>query len=256
MEQRKGLIQSVDRALDILEVVRDSAGPVRSTDIAAKVNLGLPTAHNIIRSLYARGYLAQDENNRYLPGPECFKMSGAVGGVFDGLKRAVAIPVRTLAEETGDTTFFGAEYFGSLYCVALQVGGGQLVVSGRQDWLELLHCTAAGKIIIAEKGVKWFAAATKAKTLRAYNQKTITTMEGMALEVEKIKNSGHALCVDECGEGVAALGVAVRNKDGKLLGSLAQSFPTLYLDNGKIKPAERAELLRRHAATITEAYRA
>ena len=155
MEQRKSLIQSVDRALDILEVVRDSAAPVRSTDIAAKVNLGLPTAHNIIRSLYARGYLAQDENNRYLPGPACLKMGGAAGGAFDGLKRAVAGAVKALAEETGDTAFFGAEYFGSLYCVAIQVGGGQLVVSARQDWLERLHCTAAGKIIIAEKGAAW-----------------------------------------------------------------------------------------------------
>ena len=96
----------------------------------------------------------------------------------------------------------------------------------------------------------------KGKAPPALTPKTITTAAGIAAEVEKIKLDGHALCVDECAEGIAALGVAARDKHGKLLGSLAQSFPTLYLDNGRIKPGERAELLRRFAAEITEAYRA
>jgi len=74
MEPRKTLIQSLDRALDILEIVRDGAGSLRSSDIAERAGLGVATAHNIIRSLYQRGYLAQDENSRYLLGPECFRL--------------------------------------------------------------------------------------------------------------------------------------------------------------------------------------
>ena len=89
MEKKKSLIQSLDRALDILELVRDSAGAVRSSDIAEKVGLGVATAHNIIRSLYQRGYLAQDDNSRYLLGPECFKLYQGVSDNIAALRRVV-----------------------------------------------------------------------------------------------------------------------------------------------------------------------
>jgi DNA-binding IclR family transcriptional regulator len=254
MEKKRSLIQSLDRALDILELVRDSESPIRSSDIAGKVGLGVATAHNIIRSLYQRGYLAQDENSRYLLGPECFKLYKGASDNFDALRRIVSPPVAELAADTGDTTFFGCEYFASLYCVSLSIGGGSLVVNNTQNWLDLLHCTAAGKIIIASKGIEWFARICKRKQPKQLSSRTITTPEAMLMELEKINQQDYALSIGECSEDISALGVAVNDASGKLIGSLAQSFPSIYLDNGKIVPSERAALLRKYAEKISHEY--
>ncbi|MBN2641874.1 MAG: hypothetical protein JXR78_09485, partial [Victivallales bacterium] len=58
----------------------------------------------------------------------------------------------------------------------------------------------------------------------------------------------------ECSEDISAIGVAVNNASGKLIGSLAQSFPSIYLDNGKIVPSERAALLHKYAEKISREY--
>lgn len=247
MNKKKPLIQSLDRALDILELVRDSSKPLRSKDIAARMGMRVATTNNILRSLYQRGYLAQDENSRYALGAECFKLRRGVSDEFAELRRVVSAPVRELADKTGDTTFFGCEYYGNLYCVAMSVGGGQLVVSNTQNWLELLHCTAAGKVIIAERGVAWYERICgKRKPLRLASR-TIVDLGGMECEIEKIKRDGFALCVRESGEEIAAIGVAVYNRAGELAGALAQCFPAVYLESGRIEPLARSQVLRRYA---------
>ena len=251
MEKKKTLIQSLDRALDILELVRDKDDSVRASDIADKLGLGMATAHNIIRSLYQRGYLTQDDNSRYLLGPECFKLYKRASSDFDELRWVVNAPVAELADKTGDTTFFGCEYFGSLYCVSLSVGGGQLVVINTQEWLDQLHCTASGKIIIARHGVEWFTRLCKRKKPPRLTDKTVTTPEAMAAEIDAIRLRGYALCIGECHEGIAALGIGVYDANGKFIGSLGQSFPSFYLESGKIIPAERAALLQKYADKIS-----
>ena len=57
----KTLIQSLDRAFEILEIIRDSGKGMRCTAIAKKAGLPLQTAHNLIRSLLLHGYLMEDE---------------------------------------------------------------------------------------------------------------------------------------------------------------------------------------------------
>lgn len=53
MTSKKTLIQSLDRAFDILEIIRDNLGAVCATDIANELSRGV-AAHNLIRTLYAR----------------------------------------------------------------------------------------------------------------------------------------------------------------------------------------------------------
>jgi IclR family acetate operon transcriptional repressor len=250
LEKKKPLIQSLERSLDILEIVRDATAAIRSTDVAQQAGLRVPTANNILRTLFQRGYLRQDANSRYLLGPECFKLYSKASDSFSDLRRVVGTPVRELAEGTGDTAFFGCEYYGTLFCVALSQGGGQLVVSPQQSWLEQLHCTAAGKIVIAEKGVEWYAGLCRREPPKKLTPCTIVTVQGMVSEIEQIRQVGYALSVGESAEEIAALGVAVHDRSGMFVGSLAQSFPALYLESGRIEPARRAKRLHQIAERI------
>ena len=250
MNSKKPLIQSLERAIDILELIRDNSNSIRATDVADHLGLGVATAHNIIRTLYARGYLAQDENNRYLLGPECFKLFNNAGSSFEDLRRIVEGPVREIAQETGDTTFFGSEYYGSLYCVSIATGSGQIVVSAAQEWLEKLHSTGAGKIIIAQKGIDWYKKICTKNPPEKFTPKTIISISEMEREIKLIKTKGYSISKGECSEEVAALGIPVFSSNGKFIGSLAQSFASFYLDTKKIDINERVKLLNSWAETI------
>ncbi len=251
VEAKKPLIQSLERALDIVEIVRDADGPMRSADVARRMGLRTATANNILRTLYQRGYLAQDDSSRYVLGSECFKLYSQASDRFTDLRRVVSEPVRELSERTGDTAFFGCEYYGSVYCVSMSIGGGQLVVSPQQSWVDQLHCTASGKIIIAEHGIDWYAEQCRRRPPRALTARTLVTVDAMAAEIGKIHEAGYALSIGECAEEIAALGIAVRDRTGAFVGALAQTFPAFYLESGRIDPVRRVEALRTSAARIS-----
>lgn len=71
------LIQSVSRAIDILETVAESAGGLRLTEVARRVHLKPNTAHNLLKTLVARGYVEKIDGPAY-----------RVGGAALGLAKA------------------------------------------------------------------------------------------------------------------------------------------------------------------------
>ncbi len=242
-------IQSIDRALEILELIAASDAPMRNVDVASRLELDPHTAHTIVRSLYQHGYLAQDENSRYLLGPACLRLQNRVHGRFHQLALAGREPIRRLAEENGDTSFLGAEFQGCLYCV-LNLHHNQWNLSENQAWLDCLHATAAGKLIIAEKGLEWFSALTAVGELKAFTPETITTPEAMKPQIEITRRNGYSLSVREHRANLSALAVAVRDREGNFVAVLAQSFPDIYLETGRINVEERVALLRKYAADI------
>ena len=59
------LVQSLVRALDILEYVSRSPSGVRLSDAGAELGLNTTTAYNLMRTLALRGYLQKDSLSRY-----------------------------------------------------------------------------------------------------------------------------------------------------------------------------------------------
>lgn len=250
--QKKSLIQSIDRAFEALELVCGSNEPMRCSAIAAEMGLEPNTAHNILRSLCIHGYLEQTPERAYLPGPACLRLGNAVKSRFERLGEIARVPVQKLFKETGRTTFFGCEYYGLLYAVVVAHESGLLEINGRQQWLDVLHASAAGRFIIAEKGLDWYADLCRRDPRQRFTPRTLLTPEELAPEVEKARVQGYALCVGEHLVGLAALGVEVRRPDGEFLGVLIQTFPDYLLDSGKLSVPERAAQLRQAAAQITE----
>jgi IclR family transcriptional regulator, acetate operon repressor len=61
-------IQSIHRALDILEFVERSKGPVPLVDIAKATSLHVSTCHHLLKTLKDRGYVRQlKSHGAYLP---------------------------------------------------------------------------------------------------------------------------------------------------------------------------------------------
>ena len=59
------LVQSVVKALDMLEKISESKSGLRLSDIAEELDMNVKTAHNLLRTLLSRGYLGKDGVNRY-----------------------------------------------------------------------------------------------------------------------------------------------------------------------------------------------
>lgn len=58
-------VQSVDRALDILEAIGAHGGQLSLSELAEQTHLPAPTAHRLLRTMIAKGYVRQLADRSY-----------------------------------------------------------------------------------------------------------------------------------------------------------------------------------------------
>lgn len=69
------LVQSVVRALDLLNIIAAYDNGMRLNDIAEASGLKTTTAHNLLRSLAARGFVEKESNGAYVIGPAVYELA-------------------------------------------------------------------------------------------------------------------------------------------------------------------------------------
>ncbi|OGV64990.1 MAG: hypothetical protein A3K18_32885 [Lentisphaerae bacterium RIFOXYA12_64_32] len=254
-EAKKPLVQSVERALDVLDLVLDQARPLRSSEIAAHLGLHANTANNLIRTLFRRGYLVQNEDGRYQLGIQCYRL-GLGSDRWELLRRAAVPVLQAVAEATGDGAFLAVHSDGKLLCLARCGGTGPVVIAGEQAWLEKYNCTAAGKVLLAYMTQAEQQRVQSTVVLERLTARTTTKWPVLLTEVKRVLKAGYSKCEDEAAVGVSALGVPVVDRQGRFLGALAQSMPTYRLQNGEVNEAQRVDVLRRFAAQLARDYSA
>jgi IclR family KDG regulon transcriptional repressor len=145
----------------------------------------------------------------------------------------------------------GKDQDGRLYMVAHTEGTNVIRVSEPQRWQNQFHCCAAGKVILAEKGLAWLRQVMRGEPLEKRTPNTLTTDVELTREIQRIRQCGHVRCINEGMEDIYAIGVAVRRRNGDLVAGLSQSFPTFFVDQGKVDVEARIRLLHEYAERLT-----
>src|SRR5690606_16554889 len=99
-------VQSLDRALDIIEELAGSGESLKVTELSERLALHKSTVHRLLATLLYRGYAEQDENGRYKVGLKLFEIAGRVLNKMDLRKRVKPFLVR-LQQETRETIHLG-----------------------------------------------------------------------------------------------------------------------------------------------------
>jgi DNA-binding IclR family transcriptional regulator len=246
------LIQSVERALDALEAIAVSDRPLKNAEIAEIIKIKPNTANNILRTLFQKGYLAQDDRRGYILGPKCAILAKDEDET-ESLRRA-AIPImRNLAEQTGDLVFLGILNRFDLICLEQVTGTGAITISDSHAWNEKTHASACGKLLLSFLSQQKKEVYLKRSNREIFTKKTITSETALRKELKSIAANGFATSIDESATGVSAIGVPIYNNDDQVVAALGQSFPTYFLEKGKINLKERIGLLKNTATKIGEA---
>ena len=236
-QDKKPLIQVLERAFDVLELLARENRALRATDIAEHLELSLNTAHNLIRTLYNRGYLAQEANRLYSLGPQCFYL-GSFADRWGRLREAALPVIRELSGQTGELSFVGVIENRKLFCVALTEGEDDVTVSPRQRWAEELHDTASGRLLLA-----FLPETEQRRIIDKYAAKTDPA--ALADECHAIRDRQYAAIFNGPPRPMTALAVPIRNREGQVIAALGQTCSGAAVDI----PAH-AEVLNRFAARI------
>ncbi|WP_051872116.1 IclR family transcriptional regulator [Streptomyces sclerotialus] len=226
---------SVDRALDVLDAVAGSAGPVTAKALARRLGCSLSTVYNLLGPLTARGHVTRTGGG-YVLGPQVPALHRAFQrqtGIEDGA-RELLLGVR---RATGTHAYLSAAGQDRIAVVdstlPVSAAGGPFAVGPDHG----AHATAHGKVLLATLNRPARRRYLAAHGLPRLTDRTITSPERFEAELARVRRDGLAVSVGETDPAHTCLAVRLPGEgpDGSVR-ALSVSLPTADY------PARRGEL--------------
>jgi len=244
-------IQSVERALSLLELLAEAPSGIRLNDISKSLALNVSTCHHLLSTLVDRGYVAQSRRDRaYFLGNKVVELSGSRMRQFNLADTAIG-DLRTLNDETGETVHLAVLQGDELVTIAvLDSRHAVRVVSGQGGKSEAIHATATGKAMLAWLPEGEIDRIIKRSGMNRFTDKTITDRKALMEELRQVRRNGFSLDNEEFQPGVICVGAAIRDHAGAVVGAISCSLPTMRVDAQRLLTVETD--VKTAARTISE----
>jgi DNA-binding IclR family transcriptional regulator len=230
-------IQSVERAIQILNLLASEPMGIRLNEIAARVGLTPQTSQSILRTLQANDLVSQPSPKMpYMLGPQVERLSRIWQESRD--RGRIAQPaVEQLAERVNENTLLAELRGGQLVRLVEAQSRQVLTVRSSDDSVERLHAFATGKILLASlRGFQRHL--IRRVPLSPLTSHTITSYDELEAELEKVATAGFAVSDEEVAYDTYALAVPVVDK---VVGDVAGLG--LFLPKQRLTPDRKDQLL-------------
>ena len=234
-ERQSETVQSVVRALTLLDALGDSRGEVGVAELSKRVGLHVSTAHRILATLVARGYGRQNpDTGRYALGAKAFHLAESYLGQMD-LRHMVRPVLERLGQETGETANLvildGRE---ALYLDKVE-SPQSLRIFSRIGRRAPLYCTAAGKVLLAWRPNAEQSALLGRSPLGRLTKRTIISLSQLRQELERVREQGYGLDLEECEDGASCIAAPVRNAKDETVAAVGISGPSIRMNAQRIQ---------------------
>ncbi|MFC6724249.1 IclR family transcriptional regulator [Halobium palmae] len=219
-------IQSVDTAFRILREIGNE-GEITVSELADRVDLTPGTVHTHLHTLRRNGFVEKAEK-RYKLGMEFIPFSERVRNQT-ALYHAGKEEVDKLAHKYDAVAHLVTEYDGKVLILHETFGkeavGKQIHTDKRNQPRTHMHCTAAGKAILAHLPEGEVTKIVEEGELLAYTSHTITDRDELYEELSRIRSQRYAVNNEEVVHGNRGIGAPVLNEDEEVLGAISISGP-------------------------------
>jgi IclR family transcriptional regulator, acetate operon repressor len=214
------MVKSLLKGLQALDLVRRSAEPVRTVDIAERLEIDKGAASRTLQTLVQAGYANRTHDRRYVPGEKLrSEQPPQLVSVVRLRERAHAL-LRELADFAGECAHL-AILAGDRVLYLDKIESPQsLRVDQPIGTLAPLHCTALGKVFLA------FAGVPVPQRLESYTPRTVTDPQLLAAHVRSIAQQGYSVDDEEFALGVRCVAAPLRDELGRVVGAIGISGPT------------------------------
>jgi DNA-binding IclR family transcriptional regulator len=186
-------VRSVDRAIDVLETMARSGAPMTLGQLARLVEAPRSTTWTIVRTLAARQMLEYEPTTRtYRPGPT-LRALGSRRPTAPDLADAARPYLTRLARATREAALLQVLSGREVRCAERVDSPEPIRYVAEVDGRRPLHCTAAGKVLLAWSGAKLVEDYVGESRLVACSARTITRPRRLRAELARIRQQGYAV---------------------------------------------------------------
>lgn len=250
IDGRERGVQSVERTLNILEFLGSSEQEFGVSEIGAATGLSAGTAHRLLGTLVARGYVHRNQGTRrYGLGLRALTMAITARERIGPL----ALPfLEELAEASRETANLAVLEDGStLYIEQAFPTERTLRMFTDPGNRVPLHATGTGKVLLAYQPPRLIEFILGRTGLSRQTVNTITELPQLRAELQRIRKEGYAADYEEQEEGVRCLASPVFGPDGNIFAAMSVSGPASRLDQSRTDAI--VPHLKRISAALSEA---
>ena len=220
----KNTINSIKRAIQILNLYRDGERYIGITEMARRLDLSKTTVFRVVRSLEAEGWLVQSsDSSKYGLGFEILAVASSLYRRYDW--RDIVLEVMTdLKNVVDETVILSAYAVDAGICIEKVDCAEQIKLASERGQIIPLHAGATGKTLLANLP-KEERKRILQKELVRYTDRTLVDPEKLWEELDQIQKQGYAVTTGESNEGAMAIGVPIFDREGKLLYGLSVAGP-------------------------------
>jgi len=243
-------VQSVSRALDLLEAFPLYGPEIGLTSIADTLGLNKATAYRLLSTLETRDFVVRcPESRKYRLGVSSFELGAYFQNQLD--IRRFALPyLRKMVEQTQESAFLCVREGDEALCVErveaeYQVNIFTLRVGGREP----LHCGGAPRALLSGLDEQELTAYANRTGLSAFTSNTIDSLPGLLKDVANTRKKGYVVSKEDVVEGIAAIGAPVFDYQANVVGAISLSGLVARYNRKRIK--ELAEVVVANAVKIS-----
>jgi len=243
-------IQSISRAFGLLEVIGRYPEGIGLSDVCRAVGLHSSTGFHLLKTMVTLGYLRQAlDSKRYFIGPRLFYLAASARSEVQLVSIAEPV-IRELAAASGNTASFGLRSDDEMVILAKVEGSEAFEISSKlRGASRLHHCTAMGKIILAEMSPDRLEQYLAGYEMKPFTPNTITDRRRLTEEVARVRASGFAFEDAEFHADMRCVAAAVRDFTHQVIGALALSGSKWRLSLPALH--ERSVMLRKAAEALS-----
>ena len=255
MAEQKSTVQSIERAVDILEFLYRKREEASIREISGETGLSGGTVHRILGTLRQRGFVYQNESNsKYWLGLKFYSYGDVVKENLP-----IVSMVEPIADETAkkykETVYMTVPSFESPVLAQqahiLKVSHSSFILrsSPGVGAVSPCHGSATGKCLMSYYP-KALLEEYSRFPLPSLTSRSVTDWENMREELKKIRQKGYAVESEEEEVGLTCVAVPIVDKNEQIVAAVSLSGPTARIFSFPIN--EILADLRQMSREVTE----
>lgn len=248
----KYMIQTVSRALELLEQFQEGDTELGLTDLTSRLKLQKNNVFRLVATLKAKKYLeVNSSTGKYRLGIKTRALGQVATRQFDFADSARPF-LDILKQQCHETCYFSVIKDGYTYYLSGVESDLPVRVARQGGSSRPLYCTAAGKVQLAFMEPQQQFDLLSGAEINGDTAGTTVDPDALHNELKKVAQQGYAIDDQEHDVGVMEIAAPVFDSNGAIIGALSIVGPEMRLSGARLE-TELLPLLCQNAARLSNA---
>lgn len=250
LQKPEQLVQSIDRAFDILEVLVENSEGLGVTEISNELNIHKSTVYRLLSTLQYRGYVKQNNEGKYKIGLKLFEVGSLVINNID-LRKEVDPYLREIMKISQETVHLGVLDDNDVVYIDKVESHNTIRMYSRIGRRNHASSTSLGKVLLAYSDDEVVEEVIEEDGLKKLTENTITDKDEFYSHLSKIREQGYAIDDEEQEYGIRCIAGPIFNHKGDIIAAFSISGPVMRMTLEKVDSLK--EVVKEYSEKISQA---